>query len=107
MADISKLSINELKQLQEDARLLIEQKKDQAILDAFNKIHEIASNLGFSVQELLNEGEKRLKKSTRKAVIPRYRNKTNDDETWTGRGKQPRWLVAELDKGARLEDFLI
>ncbi|EPL5429774.1 TPA: H-NS family nucleoid-associated regulatory protein, partial [Acinetobacter baumannii] len=27
--------------------------------------------------------------------------------TWTGRGKQPRWLVAEIEKGAKLEDFLI
>ncbi|MFW1863942.1 H-NS family nucleoid-associated regulatory protein, partial [Acinetobacter baumannii] len=26
---------------------------------------------------------------------------------WTGRGKQPRWLVAEIEKGAKLEDFLI
>ncbi|HCJ6669191.1 TPA: H-NS histone family protein, partial [Acinetobacter baumannii] len=23
------------------------------------------------------------------------------------RGKQPRWLVAEIEKGAKLEDFLI
>ena len=23
------------------------------------------------------------------------------------RGKQPRWLVAELEKGAKLDDFLI
>jgi DNA-binding protein H-NS len=31
----------------------------------------------------------------------------NTAETWTGRGKQPRWLVAQLEKGAKLEDFLI
>ncbi|KCZ11152.1 DNA-binding protein, partial [Acinetobacter baumannii] len=37
----------------------------------------------------------------------RYRNKNNAEETWTGRGKQPRWLVAEIEKGAKLEDFLI
>ena len=45
--------------------------------------------------------------TTRKAVAPRYRNKSNTAETWTGRGKQPRWLVAELAKGLKLEDFLI
>lgn len=44
---------------------------------------------------------------TRKSVEPRYRNKGNAAETWTGRGKQPRWLVAQLEKGAKLEDFLI
>ena len=49
------------------------------------------------------------------AVDPRVRGNVtvisnkplNKDETWTGRGKQPRWLVAELEKGAKLEDFLI
>ena len=41
----------------------------------------------------------------RKPVAPKNRNEAG--ETWTGRGKQPRWLVAELEKGAKLEDFLI
>jgi len=55
----------------------------------------------------LELGEQKRKKTTRKAVEPRYRNKNNPEDTWTGRGKQPRWLVAELEKGAKLEDFLI
>jgi DNA-binding protein H-NS len=46
-------------------------------------------------------------KAERKPVEPRYRNKNNHAETWTGRGKQPKWLVTELEKGAKLEDFLI
>ncbi|EYS37298.1 H-NS histone family protein [Acinetobacter baumannii 25569_2] len=45
--------------------------------------------------------------SCTESVEPRYRNKNNAEETWTGRGKQPRWLVAEIEKGAKLEDFLI
>ena len=28
-------------------------------------------------------------------------------ETWAGRGKQPRWLVAQLRSGKRIEDFTI
>ena len=28
-------------------------------------------------------------------------------ETWTGRGKMPRWLQAEVAAGRRKEDFLI
>ncbi|MGS5810006.1 H-NS family nucleoid-associated regulatory protein, partial [Acinetobacter baumannii] len=38
---------------------------------------------------------------------PRYRSKANEQDTWTGRGKQPRWLVAEIEKGAKLEDLRI
>ncbi|ENW91271.1 MULTISPECIES: H-NS family nucleoid-associated regulatory protein [Acinetobacter] len=105
--DISDLSVEDLKRLQAEAEALIASKKDQAIEDAYNQIIAIADAIGFSVEELLEVGEQKRKKTTRKAVEPRYRNKSNAEETWTGRGKQPRWLVAELEKGAKLEDFLI
>ncbi|EPQ2003729.1 H-NS family nucleoid-associated regulatory protein [Acinetobacter baumannii] len=105
--DISELSVEELKRLQEEAEALIASKKDQAIEDAYNQIIEIAENVGFSVEQLLEFGAQKRKKTTRKSVEPLYRNKNNAEETWTGRGKQPRWLVAEIEKGAKLEDFLI
>ena len=105
--DISDLSVEDLKRLQAEAEALIASKKDQAIEDAYNQIIAIAENVGYSVEELLELGEQKRKKTTRKAVEPRYRNKNNPEQTWTGRGKQPRWLVAELEKGAKLEDFLI
>ncbi len=107
MPDISNLSVEELKRLQIEAEALIASKKDQAIEDAYDQIVAIADGLGFSIEELLELGEQKRKKTTRKAVEPRYRNKNNPEDTWTGRGKQPRWLVAELEKGAKLEDFLI
>ena len=105
--DISKLSVEQLNRLQVEAEALIVSKKDQAIEDAYDQIVAIADGLGFSIEELLELGEQKRKKTTRKAVEPRYRNKNNPEDTWTGRGKQPRWLVAELEKGAKLEDFLI
>lgn len=40
-------------------------------------------------------------------VNPKFRNPARHSETWAGRGKQPRWLVAALKKGKRLEDFRI
>ncbi len=105
--DISSLSVEDLKRLQAEAQTLIASKKDQAIEDAYNQIMSIAEAVGFSVDEVLAFGEQKRKKTTRKVVEPSYRNKNNPEETWTGRGKQPRWLVAELEKGAKLESFLI
>ena len=107
MPDISNLSVEELRKLTAQAEALIESKKDQAIEDAYNQIMSIADAVGFSVDEVLAFGKQKRKKTTRKVVEPRYRNKNNPEETWTGRGKQPRWLVAELAKGAKLESFLI
>lgn len=40
-------------------------------------------------------------------VLPKYRNPKNECETWSGRGKVPRWLVAELQDGKEIADFVI
>jgi DNA-binding protein H-NS len=40
-------------------------------------------------------------------VSPKYRNPDRPSETWAGRGKQPRWLVAQLGTGKRIDDFRI
>jgi DNA-binding protein H-NS len=40
-------------------------------------------------------------------VFPKYRNPQNAAETWAGRGKQPRWVRAQLRSGRKLEDFRI
>ena len=40
-------------------------------------------------------------------VLPKYRNPRNSAETWSGRGKQPRWLTAQLRSGKKAKDFLI
>src|SRR5689334_16095027 len=34
-----------------------------------------------------------------KKVPPKYRNPADKGETWTGRGRQPLWLVAALKSG--------
>jgi DNA-binding protein H-NS len=42
-----------------------------------------------------------------KRLAPRYRNPKNRAETWAGRGLRPRWLVAALKGGKKLEAFAI
>jgi DNA-binding protein H-NS len=38
-------------------------------------------------------------------VPPKYRSRSG--ETWAGRGAKPRWLVAAIKRGKKLDDFLI
>jgi DNA-binding protein H-NS len=40
-------------------------------------------------------------------VLPKYRNPSAPTQTWSGRGKQPRWLVAALRSGHNLMEFQI
>jgi len=42
----------------------------------------------------------------RSVVAPKYKDAASG-ATWTGRGKQPKWLAAALKGGKKLEDFRI
>lgn len=106
--DISELSQAELKSLQNEIQRAIQQKRDGAIVDAYQSINEVAKNLGLKLDDLIEQGKalsasKSLK--PRKTVSAKYRNE--DGEEWTGRGKPPKWFMLELEKGKTKEDLLI
>ena len=47
-------------------------------------------------------------KGRKGTVAVKYRDPKNPENTWTGRGRMPRWMVAATKGGkARKEDFLI
>jgi DNA-binding protein H-NS len=43
----------------------------------------------------------------RRALAPKYRNPAKPSETWAGRGNRPRWLIAALKSGKKLESFAV
>ena len=40
-------------------------------------------------------------------VLPKYFNPNSSSETWSGRGKRPRWLTVALQNGHELREFEI
>jgi DNA-binding protein H-NS len=40
-------------------------------------------------------------------VLPKYQNPERPFETWSGRGKQPRWVGAQLRLGKKVDDLLV
>lgn len=87
-----------------------------------SKIVKYAKNEGYTIAELFGapagagtaaSGRGAAKKTAAKKVrklgkvAPKYRNPANTKETWSGRGKQPRWLASLVAKGKKPEDFLI
>ena len=74
------------------------------------KVTQILTQRIQEEKKILEDRLKRLTISERRAyppVYPKYRNPDQPSETWTGRGKQPRWLVAQLKSGKRIDDFRI
>lgn len=43
----------------------------------------------------------------RATVAPKYRNPDNPSETWSGRGRKPRWMTDAMKAGKKLRDFEI
>lgn len=106
--DLRSLSLVELNEVIQEARALIAEKQEEAVQAAYQKVIIIASEVGLSAEELLRLGrEKAVRPVSRGVVPPRYRNPMNAEETWTGRGKQPRWVASNISRGITLEDMLI
>jgi DNA-binding protein H-NS len=40
-------------------------------------------------------------------VFPKYRNPDEPSESWSGRGKRPRWLTNALTAGHTIEEFMV
>ncbi len=101
--DLDSLSLKELKNLQNQVSAsiasFVERKKREAIAE----LEEKARSLGFSLNELLGEAQTR-KRAPGKA---KYANPANKSETWTGRGRKPRWVEAALKAGKSLDDLAI
>jgi len=69
------------------------------------KLTTLAKEHGFDIRELIGgRGRGRGKGS----VAIKYRDPKNPENTWTGRGRMPRWLAAATKAGrASKDDFLI
>lgn len=103
--NLANSSVAELEQLTENIKIAIVERKAKEINDARIHVRELAASLGITLEELIAEPNKPAK-TIKKAAV-KYRNSINENETWSGRGKQPKWLVLALENGAKLEDFLI
>jgi len=108
--DLSGYNLAELKGLQFDIEKEIKNRQQQDVKKAREQILEIAQNMGISVEELLAKGgsSKGGKKAgTGAKVSPQYHNPADNSQTWTGRGRQPKWVVDALGKGKSLDDLRI
>lgn len=105
--DLNNLSIEELEAVIAEARELVERKREQAVARARADIERIAASTGYSLEDLLGMGKPRPRTPARKTVAAKYRNPRDPSQSWSGRGKRPRWLQEQLEQGGRLESFLV
>jgi DNA-binding protein H-NS len=101
--NLEKISFAQLSKLrlQVDRVMVEKQASERAALR--QKMAEMAEAAGMSLDAVLGKGRK-----GKGSVAPKYRDPKNPENTWTGRGRMPLWMVAAT-KGnkAKKEDFLI
>lgn len=76
-----------------------------------NQIKSLMAEHGITVEDL---SAKAVRPSTKAAgstegvrkVAPKYRDPVTN-ETWSGRGLQPKWLRAALEAGRKIEEFAL
>ena len=100
--NLDNLNVDELLAITENAQQLITQKQHQRLHDAYVQFETIAKDNGCSIDEILKAGESLEKKRS-----INYRNTEDNNDTWTGRGRKPTWLVEALSAGKNLQDFAI
>ncbi len=101
--DLNALSLKDLKELQSQVAKTIAGFEDRRKREALAELEEIARAKGFSLAELT--GSTPTRKRTPSSA--KYANPANAADTWSGRGRKPRWFSEALAKGKKPEDMAI
>ena len=102
-------TIEDLQDVIEQAQEEIERRRETARAEMIEHIKVMAQQYGLTVEEFLNPKRKRRTSKrngiARKDLAIKYRHSEDETLTWTGAGRQPKWLRDAIAEGARLEDF--
>jgi DNA-binding protein H-NS len=98
--DINTLNRKELEQLRGDVERALETVSKRELKAARDAAAKAAAEYGYSLAEL-TEGiaSKKGKYGPATRSPAKFANPADPTQTWTGKGRQPNWYRAELEKG--------
>jgi DNA-binding protein H-NS len=93
--DLNTMSLKDLRDLQSQVAKAVASFEERRKKEALVELEEKAKTLGFSLAELTGATAKRK----RAPAAPKYANPANPSETWSGRGRKPKWFTQALASG--------
>ena len=100
--ELERMSYKDLTELENKIRKAKAGVQDRTRNELKEKVEAMVASAGFKMSDLFGgRGGKGRK------VAAKYVNPDDASETWTGRGRKPRWLSAKLKDGDKIEKFLI
>lgn len=97
-----------LEELENQIKTLQAEAEELRVAEGIEQLRTVIRKykLGLSHCKIALGADKKRKPASRK-LSPTHRNPNNPAETWTGRGRKPRWLVAALNAGNTVEECRI
>src|SRR5688572_19498506 len=102
-SNLDAMSYAELAEMQARIERLKVGKQNAERDELRQRVLAMVKEAGFELSDLFGKGRK-----AKGSVSVKYRDPQNPENTWTGRGRMPRWLAAATKGGkVRKEDFLV
>lgn len=110
-ANPAEMSEDELRQLIQEAEKELSDRLARRTRQTLKEARRLAAEVGFEAS-FAKAGEPEAKgrgkgAGTRGKAVQKYRNPENRTETWSGRGRPPKWVQAALAGGRTMADLQI
>ncbi|MET4676754.1 MULTISPECIES: H-NS histone family protein [unclassified Luteibacter] len=103
--DIKNLNLNQLSELIAKAQSRQNEMRKDRISDLRDKINGMIKAEGLTFDEVFGVRAPKSRR-TGTSVAAKYRNPDDAEQTWSGRGKRPRWFNDALKAGKKESDLL-
>ena len=103
--DLSSLTAAQLRDLQQQIPAELKRRETQEKVNILKEVQAFAKARGYALEELVGK-EIKVKTSGGKVKV-KYRHPQDASLEWTGRGRQPKWVVEWLGKGNKIEALAV
>lgn len=106
--DLSNLTVAQLRDLQQQIPAELKRRENQEKLNILSEVRAFAKARGFALEELVGKEAARAPKVRAGGKVKvKYRHPKDASLEWTGRGRQPKWVVEWLANGGKIEGLAV
>ncbi|WP_134725084.1 H-NS family nucleoid-associated regulatory protein [Paracoccus luteus] len=111
--DLNGMDLDRLRALRKQVDQAIASFETRRKREAMDAVEKAAREHGFALADLTGAGGGRGRGRGRKAgapdeaSAPRYAHPDDPSQTWSGRGRRPRWVTEQVAAGRDLSEFAV
>ena len=106
--DLDGMSLEDLRALRARLDRAIESYEGRRKREALAAAEQAAKQFGFNLADLTGVRAGRGgRRAAAQAGAPKYAHPDDASQTWSGRGRRPRWVAEQLESGRSLEELAI